>query len=163
MTAAIVIFGGSAILQFPAMYWRYGRELINAYMFAGPGLSHLVSYFLAAVLACIGYGSLFLAAGVLFRNPLVPAATLLVWEGINGFLPAILKKLSVIYWLQSICPVPLPAPRVNRTTNIMQLLVIDIDPAPANIAIVNLLLISGFVLVWAAMRARKLEISYGTD
>ena len=89
LTAAIVIFGGSALLQFPAMFWHHGRELMDAYMFAGPGLSHLVSYFVAAVLACIGYGSLFLAAGVLFRNPLIPAALLLVWEGINGFLPAL--------------------------------------------------------------------------
>ena len=108
LTAAIVIFGGSAILQFPAMFWHHGRELMSAYMFDGPGLSHLVSYFLAAALACIGYGSLFLAAGVLFRNPLAPAAALLVWESINGFLPAALKKISVIYWLQSICPVSTP-------------------------------------------------------
>jgi ABC-type transport system involved in multi-copper enzyme maturation permease subunit len=162
LTAAIVIFGGSTLLQFPAMFWHHGRELMNQYMFAGPGLSHLASYFLASVLACIGYGSLFLAAGVLFRNPLIPAAGLLVWEGINGFLPAILKKISVIYWLQSICPIPIPAPR-GKNTNILALLVVDIDPAPANIAVINLLLISGFVIVWAAMRARKLEIAYGSD
>jgi len=163
LTAAIVIFGGSALLQFPAMFWHHGRELMDAYMFAGPGLSHLVSYFVAAVLACIGYGSLFLAAGVLFRNPLIPAALLLVWEGINGFLPALLKKLSVIYWLQSICPISTPGQRGGNHNNIMQLLIIDIDPAPAHIAIVNLLLISGFVIVWAAMRARKLEIAYGAE
>lgn len=162
LTAAIVIFGGSAILQFPAMFWHHGRELMNAYMFNGPGLSHLISYFVAAVLACVGYGSLFLAAGVLFRNPLIPAALLLVWEGINGFLPALLKKISVIYWLQSICPIPLPAPKGGRG-NILALLVIDIDPAPTHIAVINLLLISGFVIVWAALRARKLEIAYATD
>ncbi len=162
LTAAIVIFGGSALLQFPAMFWHHGRELMNSYMFNGPGLSHLVSYFLAAVLACVGYGSLFLAAGVLFRNPLIPAAGLLVWEGINGFLPAILKKISVIYWLQSICPIALPVAPAGRN-NILALLVVDIDPAPAHLAIMNLILIAGFVIVWAALRARKLEIAYGTD
>ena len=120
---------------------------------------------MAAVLACIGYGSLFLAAGVLFRNPLIPAAGLLIWESINGFLPALLKKISMIYWLQSICPVPDAAPRPSRqiADNIMQLLIIDIDPAPAHMAIINLLLIASFVIVWAALRARKLEIAYGTD
>jgi ABC-type transport system involved in multi-copper enzyme maturation permease subunit len=163
LTAAIVIFGGSALLQFPAMFWHHGRELMNAYMFAGPGLSHLVSYFVAAVLACVGYGSLFLAAGVLFRNPLIPAAGLLIWESINGFLPALLKKISVIYWLQSICPIAMPSPRGNGRGNLMELLVIDINPAPAHIAVINLLLISGFVIVWAALHARKLEIAYGTD
>ncbi len=162
LVASVVIFGGSTLLQFPAMYWHHGRELMHAYMFTGPGMSHLVSYFTAAVLACIGYGSLFLASGVLFRNPLIPAAGLLMWESINGFLPALLKKLSVIYWLQSICPIAMPNPRGNAR-NIMALLVVDIDPAPAGLAIANLLLIAAFVVVWAAMRARKLEISYGTD
>ena len=163
LTAAIVIFAGSALLQFPAMFWHHGRELMNAYMFDGPGLSHLISYFTAAVLACVGYGSLFLAAGVLFRNPLVPAAALLVWESINGFLPALLKKISIIYWLQSICPIALPAQVQTRGNNILQLLIIDIDPAPTPLAIANLLLIASFVIVWAALRARKLEIAYGTE
>ncbi len=163
LTAAIVIFAGSAVLQFPAMFWHHGRELMSAYMFDGPGMSHLISYFFAAVFACIGYGSLFLAAGVLFRNPLFPAAALLVWEGINAFLPAMLKKISIIYWLQSICPVPMPAPRINGRGNIMQLLIIDIDPAPAHLAILNLVLIASFVIVWAALHARKLEISYGAE
>ncbi len=125
------------------MFWHHGRELMNAYMLNGPGLSHLISYFTAAVLACIGYGSLFLAAGVLFRNPLIPAAGLLVWESINGFLPALLKKLSVIYWLQSICPIALPVAPAGRN-NILALLVIDIDPAPARLAIMNLILIASF-------------------
>lgn len=160
LTAAIVIFGGSAILQFPAMFWHHG-ELMSAYMFKGPGMSHLISYFIAAVLACVGYGSLFLAAGVLFRNPLIPAAGLLLWESINGFLPALLKKISVIYWLQSICPIPIPTPHGRQ--GIAALLVIDIDPAPASLAIANLLLIAAFVIVWASMRARRLEIAYGTD
>jgi hypothetical protein len=162
LTAAVVIFGGSTILQFPAMFWHHGAELMSAYMFTGPGLSHLASYVTATVLACVGYGSLFLAAGVLFRNPLIPAAWLLVWEGINGFLPALLKKISVIYWLQSICPIALPLP-TGRQNNILALLVVDIDPSPAGVAIANLLLIAAFVLVWAALRSRKLEIAYGTE
>ncbi len=161
VTAAIVIFGSSTILMFPAIFWHHGRELMDSYMFSGPGLSHLFSYFIAAVLACIGYGSLFLAAGVLFRNPLIPAAGLLLWEGINGFLPAILKKISVIYWLQSICPIPMPSP--GRENGLAALLVIDIDPAPARLAILNLILISAFVVTWASMRARKLEIAYGAE
>jgi ABC-type transport system involved in multi-copper enzyme maturation permease subunit len=161
LTAAIVIFGGSTLLMFPAIFWHHGYELMSAYMFSGPGMSHLASYFAAAVLACIGYGSLFLASGVLFRNPLIPAAGLLIWESINGFLPALLKKISIIYWLQSICPIPMPAPKGEQ--GIAALLVIDIDPAPTHLAVINLLLIAAFVVVWAAMRARTLEISYGAD
>jgi hypothetical protein len=145
------------------MFWHHGWELMRAYMFEGPGMSHLVSYFLAAAMACIGYGSLFLAAGVLFKNPLIPGAGLLLWESINPFLPALLKKISVIYWLQSICPVPMPAPTGNNHNNFWSLFIVDIDPAPAHVAIANLLLIAAFVVVWAALRARRLEISYGAD
>jgi hypothetical protein len=36
------------------------------------------------VLGCVGYGSVFLALGLYVRNPIVPAAVLLAWEGING-------------------------------------------------------------------------------
>ena len=99
---------------------------------------------------------------MLFRNPLIPAAVILVWEGANGILPALLKKLSVIYWLKSICPISIPAPRGNGN-GVFNLLVFDIDPAPAGIAMANILLLAAFVVVWAALRARRIEISYGTE
>ena len=56
------------------------------------------------VLACAAYGSVFLCAGLLFRNPIVPAAVVLLWESANLFLPATLQKLGIIYYLQSLCP-----------------------------------------------------------
>ena len=133
-----------------------------AFMFNGPGMSHLVSYILAAALACIGYGSVFLWAGVRYKNPLIPAAGILVWESANGVLPAFLKKLSVIYWLKSVCPISIPAPK-NSGGGLWNLLIFDIDPAPASMAIANLLLLAAFVMIWAGIRARKLEIGYGTE
>ena len=47
---------------------------------------------------------MFLAVGLLFRNPIIPIAAVLLWEGVNPFLPAALKKMSMIYYLQSLCP-----------------------------------------------------------
>ena len=61
------------------------------------------------MLACIGYGSIFLAAGLLFRTLIVPAAAVLDWEAANPAPPALLKKFSVIYYLKSLCPVHVPA------------------------------------------------------
>ncbi len=162
LVAAILIFCGSVVVQWVAMFIHHPHDLLMSYMFHGPGLSHLASYLVAAALACLGYGSVFLWAGIRYRNPLIPAALILVWEGANGILPALLKKLSVIYWLKSVCPISIPAPKVNGNS-IFSLLIFDIDPAPANIAILNLLLLASFVLVWAAMRARTIEISYGGD
>lgn len=162
LIAAITIFCGAVLIQWMSIFWHHPAELMRSYMFSGPGASHLASYLVAAALACLGYGSLFLAAGVLFRNPLVPAAVILVWEGANGILPALLKKVSVIYWLKSICPISIPAPK-NNGNGILNLLVFDIDPAPATVAMLNLFLLAAFVVVWAAMRARKIEIGYGAE
>jgi hypothetical protein len=162
LVAAILIFCGSVVVQWVSMFIHHPHDLLMSYMFGGPGLSHLASYLAAAALACLGYGSIFLWAGVRYRNPLIPAALMLVWESANGILPAILKKISVIYWLKSVCPISIPAPRGNGN-NLFSLLIFDIDPAPAGIAILNLLLLASFVLVWAALRARTLEISYGGD
>ena len=163
LIASSVIFCGAVLVQWVSIFIHFPSDLLNSYMFhGGNGLSHLMSYLLAAALACIGYGSVFLWAGIRYRNPLIPAALILVWESMNGMLPALLKKLSIIYWLKSICPISIPAPKDNGN-NIMSLLIFDIDPAPAPVAIINLLLLAAFVLVWAAFRARRLEISYGTD
>ena len=52
-----------------------------------PALSHMFWYSASAALACVGYGSIFLAAGLLLRNPIIPAVVILFWENINNFLP----------------------------------------------------------------------------
>jgi ABC-type transport system involved in multi-copper enzyme maturation permease subunit len=162
LVAAITIFCLAVVVQWVSMFGHQSSELMQSYMFQGPGASHLVSYLVAAALACIGYGSIFLAAGVLFRNPLIPAAVILVWEAANGILPALLKKISIIYWLKSICPISIPAPR-NNGNSVFNLLIFDIAPASPNVAILNLLLLTAFVIVCAALRAGRIEITYGTE
>ncbi len=161
LTAAILIFCSAVVIQWFAMFGHFSPDLMRSFVFQGPGLSHLLSYLVAAALACIGYGSVFLWAGLRYRNPLIPGAIILVWESLNGILPALLKKFSIIYWLESICPLSLP-PQHNGN-GVLQLLLVDAAPAPANVAILNLLLLAAFVLTWAALRSRALEISYGTE
>lgn len=161
LVASVTIFCGSVLIQWFSMFCHQPASLLNSYMFTGPGASHLASYLVAAACACLGYGSVFLAAGVLFRNPLIPAAVILLWEAGDGILPALLKKISVIYWLKSICPISIPSPKGNNS--ILNLLIFDVDPAPAKVAILNLMLLAGFVVVWAAMRARRIEIGYGSE
>jgi len=79
MIAAITIFCGSVLIQWVGIFVHHSPELLSSYMFSGPGMSHLISYLLAAALACVGYGAVFLWAGVRYRNPLIPAAGILVW------------------------------------------------------------------------------------
>jgi len=160
LAASTVVFTGGVALCFAAMLWPQSAADTQAY-WQGPGPAHLCAYLAAAALACIGYGSVFLAAGMLLRNPIVPAVVLLLWEGINGFLPAILKKLSVLYYVQALCPVPPPldasAPPLAR------LLLTPSEPPPAAVAAIGLLALTALVL-WSASRAvRKLEINYGAE
>ncbi|MEX2260704.1 MAG: hypothetical protein WD696_02070 [Bryobacteraceae bacterium] len=160
LIAATLIFTIGATICFGAMLWPQDPAEVQAY-WQQNGPSHLFWYGAAAALGCVGYGSVFLAAGLLLRNPIVPAVVLLLWEGINGFLPAMLQKLSVLYYVQSLCPVP--PPMDSDVPALMRLLLAPAEPASAGTAILGLLGVTALVL-WSASRAvRKLEINYGTD
>lgn len=157
--AAAVIFGTSALLQFAAVYCVFDRPTLDEFFLRGDGVHHLVAYLGVTVLACVGYGSVFLAAGVLMRNPIIPAAVMLVWESINSFLPAFLQKFSVIYYLKSLCPVEVP-PNVGPP---LSLLAVNPDPVSPLVAIPSLIALSILVVFWSGYRIRRLEISYGAD
>jgi hypothetical protein len=160
LIAAAVIFGGGALVTFAAMIWPHDAVEIQAYWSAG-GMGHAFWYAAAAVFGCVGYGSVFLALGLYVRNPIVPAAVLLAWESVNGILPHVLQKMSILYYLQSLCPVP--APMDAEAPAIVRLLASPAAPASRPGAILGLLVLTAFVL-WIASRAvRRMQISYGSD
>ena len=70
------------------------------------GLGQLLTYAGITMLACLGYGAFFLVVGLFIRNPIIPALLLYGWEWINFLLPPVLKKISVIHYLNSLVPVP---------------------------------------------------------
>ncbi|MHC4537295.1 MAG: hypothetical protein ACYS6K_25430, partial [Planctomycetota bacterium] len=111
-------------------------------------------------LACVGYGSVFLAAGLLFRNPIIPTAAVLLWESANPFLPPLMKKISMIYYLQSICPVTVSQ---DNLPPLIGLLISPTQPATTITAVTRIVLLTLIVLVLAGFIARKLEINYSTD
>jgi ABC-type transport system involved in multi-copper enzyme maturation permease subunit len=160
LTATIAIFCSSTFLQLFALSLHFDGSEISQYL-AGPGWGHVAAYIGVTAAACVGYGSIFLAAGLLFKNPIIPAATVLVWEGMNMFLPATLKKVSVIFYLQSLSPVVAP-PDANMPA-FQRLLVTAAEPVPAAWAILGLLAVTALILAVAARKARKLEINYSTD
>jgi hypothetical protein len=160
LMASAVIFGGGALLTVAAMIWPHDPVEVQAYWNAG-GMGHVFWYAVAAALGCVGYGSVFLAIGLYVRNPIIPAAVLLAWEGMNGILPHVLQKMSILYYLQSLCPVP--APIDDNTPTLIRLLAAPAAPASRPGAIVGLLLLTASVL-WIAGRAvRRMEISYSTE
>jgi ABC-type transport system involved in multi-copper enzyme maturation permease subunit len=154
LATALVLWCGSTALAFLTIGRHFGASY-NDYIFHGPGLGQLGSYVLVAALACAGYGAVFLMSGLFFKNPMIPAAVVMVWENINPFLPTVLKKISVIFYLKNLCPVEIPIP---PPFNVM---VIDADPTPFWIAVPGLLMVTLILLAYSGLSARHTEISYG--
>lgn len=151
LAAAVVIFCGSAAVQI----WLLGRQP------GVSGLGHMGAYLGVTALACLGYGAVFLAAGLNFKNPIVPAVVLLLWESVNPFLPALLKKISVIYYLTQLCPVSVASgPGVSP---LFALLVAAPAAISKSAALIGLLVVAAVVLVYSARRVRRLEIDYSAD
>jgi ABC-type Na+ efflux pump permease subunit len=160
LSAAVAIFTLGTALQIAALSWHFEPGQVAAYMH-GSGWSDIASYLGVTALACAGYGSIFLAAGLLFKNPILPATVVMLWEGINIFLPAALKKISVIFYLQALCPVV--ATPESDTPALLKLLISSAEFPPAWLAITGLMVVMLVVLTAAAARARRLEINYGTE
>jgi hypothetical protein len=160
LIAAVAIFGGGALLAFTAMIWPHDPVEVQAYWNAG-GMAHAFWYASAAALGCVGYGSVFLAVGLYVRNPIIPAAVLLAWEGAAGILPHVLQRISILYYLQSLCPVP--APMDNGVPTLIRLLAVPAAPASRPAAILGLLVLSAVVLWIARGAVRRMEISYGAE
>ena len=160
LIASAVIFGGGALLMFAAMLWPHDAVEVQAYWNAG-GMGHVFWYAAAAALGCVGYGSVFLAVGLYVRNPIIPAAVLLAWEGASGIFPQALQKISILYYLQSLCPV-LP-PIDDDVPALIRLLAAPAAPASKPGAILGLLVLTAFVLWIAAVAVRRMQISYGAE
>ena len=159
LIAAAVIFGAGALLMFAAMIWPHDPVEVQAYWNAG-GMGHVFWYAAAAALGCVGYGSVFLAVGLYVRNPIIPAAVLLAWEGANGIFPHVLQKMSILYYLQSLCPVP--APMDNDAPTLIRLLAAPAAPSSRPGAIFGLLILTAFVLWIGAIAVRRMQVSYGS-
>jgi hypothetical protein len=161
LLATCAIFMTSELLQMIAFNWQYSPNVRDLYLYQNHGLGQSAMYLGITALACLGYGAFFLAAGILFRNPILPAAVILVWEAINPFLPAMLKKVSVIYYLKSLCPVDIPTP--PGTPPILSLLVSNPDPVSVPVAIFGIVIVAGMVLYVSSLQVHRVEINYTTE
>jgi ABC-type transport system involved in multi-copper enzyme maturation permease subunit len=156
LTACAIIFGSSVLLAFTLMYAHFGTPG-KAFVFDGPGLGHLAAYLGVTVLACLGYGAVFLALSLFFKNPILPGIVVLLWETFHAVMPALLQKFSVTFYLKQLCPVSIPS------TGLMALFTVVAEPVSAWIAVPGLLCLSTAILIFACWRIRQTEISYLAD
>ena len=131
----------------------WGPSELSRFLFRGPGLGHLLTYVGISVLGCVGYGALFLLAGLIFRNPIIVAVLFTGWESINFLLPSWLKKLSVFFYLWSLFPIQL----ADGPFAVLA------EPTSPYVSVPGLLIFTGAVLVLASWRARTMEITYGGE
>jgi hypothetical protein len=93
--------------------------------------------------------------------PQVESPNLTNSAGENGLLPNRVQNLSVLHYLQSICPVP--APTDPDMPAVLKLILSPADPSPPALAFLGLLGLTALVLFAASRAIRRLEINYSTD
>jgi len=153
IVTSMVLFTGTTIISMLLLYFPHFYSQSARYFTEGRGLSQLLTYAGITMLACVGYGAFFLVVGLFIRNPIIPALLLYGWEWLNFLLPPLLKKISVIHYLNSLVPVPVSEGPFA----------VIADPTPAYIAIPSMLGVTLIVLILAAYRIRHMEIRYGSD
>lgn len=142
-----LLFSGTTLVSFVAVYIPHGTAAVTG------RVGELIAYLACTWLAVAGYGAMGLLFGLRFRNAMFPALALWAWEWANPVLPALLKKISVIYWVQSVVPIhPAEGP-----------LAIITESASPWIAVPCLALLSAAVIALAARRVRIHEIRYAAD
>jgi ABC-type transport system involved in multi-copper enzyme maturation permease subunit len=161
LLATCTIFVTSELLQTVAFLWHFNPQTRDLFLYHNHGLEYAAVYVGVTLLACVGYGAFFLVAGMLFRNPIIPAAAVLIWEGINPFLPALLKQFSVIYYLKSLCPVDIPVS--PGTPGLFALLISNADPVSPPLAILGILTVALLALFVSSVQVRRMEINYTTE
>jgi ABC-type transport system involved in multi-copper enzyme maturation permease subunit len=146
-----VLFGAVTLICFVSVYAYLGGG--GESILGGTAAGQLVAYLGIVLLGCLGYGAVFLVVGLFFRNSIVPALIFFLWESANGLLPGLLKKISVLFYLQSMFPVPVSDGPFA----------VLVDPVSAWIGVPGLILFTAAVMVVAGLRIRRMEISYASD
>jgi hypothetical protein len=153
LVTSIILFTATTVIAMLLLYVPHFYSQSLRYFTEGKGLAQILTYAGITILACIGYGAFFLVVGLFIRNPIIPALLLYGWEWLNFLLPPLLKKVSVIHYLNSLTPVPISEGPFAVVA----------EPTPAWIAIPSMLAVTILVLIIAGYRIRHMEIHYGSD
>ncbi|HEY2963400.1 MAG TPA: ABC transporter permease [Pyrinomonadaceae bacterium] len=153
LVTSIILFTVTTVAAMLLLYLPHFYSQSMRYFVEGKGLGQILTYAGITMLACVGYGAFFVVVGLFVRNPIIPALLLYGWEWLNFLLPPLLKKVSVIHYLNSLTPVPLSEGPFAVVA----------EPTPAWIAIPSMLGVTVIVLIIAAYRIRHMEVQYGSD
>lgn len=153
LVASAVLFTLTTAGSLFFLYYARGYPANVNFLFDGPGLRQVLTYISITILACVGYGAVFLVIGLFFRNPIIPALMVYGWEWLNFLLPPVLKKISIIHYLHTLSPVPMnegPLATVVTATSPW-------------ISVPSMIIFTAVVLILASIRIRRMEIKYGAE
>src|SRR5262245_37893007 len=153
LVVSVVLFTMTTAASLFFLYYARGYPSNVDYFFYGPGLAQCLGYVGITVLACVGYGAVFMVIGLFFRNPIIPALLAYGWEWVNFLLPPLLKKISIIHYLHTLSPIPVSEGPLATV----------VDPTPAWISVPSMLIFTAVVLILASVRIRRTEIRYGNE
>lgn len=151
--ATSTVFMISVAASYFLLMAHRGSQFWN-FFWHSQGLPNLLDYLLVTLLACAGYGAIFLLASLYVRNPLIPGAVVFAWETVSPIFPLWAQKISVVYYLKSLSPVNVSA------DGMFALLISPLEPSPRWLAVLGLLVLVGITLAAGALRIRKSEIDY---
>lgn len=153
---SVTVFGTAVFMATALMYLHFGAQGMQ-FLTDGPGAYHMKAYLGITALACLGYGAVFLALSMVFKNPIIPAIVFYGWEAINPVVSPLMQKLSITFYLRHLAPVDVPA------EGVFALLTVVAEPVPAWAASLGVAALTALVLTFACYRVRRLEISYTTE
>jgi ABC-type transport system involved in multi-copper enzyme maturation permease subunit len=153
---AMALFETAVLACFYLMYSRFGSAG-KSYVLDGPGLGQLGSYLLVTALACLGYGAVFLALSLLFKNPIIPGVVIMGWETIAPIFPGWAQRLSVTFYLKHLCPVSLPV------TGPLAIFAMVAEPVSPFIAVLGLLFLIIAILALSCFLIHRMEITYTAE
>jgi hypothetical protein len=153
---SVALFEFAVLACFYLTYSPFGAAG-RSYIFDGPGLSQLGSYLLVTALACLGYGAVFLALSLLFKNPIIPGAMLMGWEAVAPIFPSWAQHLSVTFYLKHLCPVKLPV------EGPLAIFTVVAEPVAPFIAVFGLICLTVAILVLSCFLIHRLEVTYTAE
>jgi hypothetical protein len=153
LLASTVIFSLSTLGSLFFLYLPHGGSAMAQHLFRGPGLWHAFAYLCVVALGCVGYGALFLAIGLRFRNPITFSAIVWLWESASFLLPPALKRLTMVHYLEALCPVPVSGGPFALLS----------DPPSPWLSVPGIAVLSAALLWTAFLSIKRMDVQYGTD
>ncbi|MFK7865441.1 MAG: ABC transporter permease [Pseudohongiellaceae bacterium] len=150
LCAGCLLFSLSIVLSFLLLYLPYGMEQLISDMSSGIVYQHLGRYLGITLLACMGYGSIFMATGLLMRNPFLPILIIAAWEAIHFILPPALKLFSIMFYLKGLLPIP-----INEGP-----LAVIVSPPPLWVSIIGMFGLSALAISLSIYLLKRLEVKY---